>query len=347
VDVWYDDGGEGTYQGQLKLGQEYTVNSYEGHVFYFTEQGNRKKEVSRHHITASRVLYTIEDPSRPPPKHMKLHQEKEEQFMAEYYNRTGIQWRHFYGPEGPRKPPILYMHPAEYVGQVHSVPITEAKWTCRAISAECHSPVSEPCILNLTVLSTHPKAFLIEGFLSDVEVDAIVDTAAPRMHISYVGNKDAGGARKSETRTSRNAWLDRDSNEFTETLYKRAEELLKIDKLDRENAEDMQVVHYVNGQRYDSHHDWGVSGYPESRYITLLLYLNDMADEQAGGETSFPKGKDGQPGFKIHPGKGNAVLFYSLLEDGNGDDLSLHAALPVLRGEKWLANFWVWDPKRR
>ena len=39
--------------------------------------------------------------------------------------------------------------------------------------------------------------------------------------------------------------------------------------------------------------------------------------------------------------KGMAVLFYSLLEDGNGDDLSLHQALPIKKGEKWLANFWV------
>lgn len=55
-------------------------------------------------------------------------------------------------------------------------------------------------------------------------------------------------------------------------------------------AEDMQVVKYINGQHYDSHHDWGVSGYPESRYITLLLYLTDQKNEYAGGETSFPKG---------------------------------------------------------
>ncbi len=44
-------------------------------------------------------------------------------------------------------------------------------------------------------------------------------------------------------------------------------------------------------------------------------------------------------------GKGSAVVFYNLLADGNGDDLTFHAALPVLHGEKWLANFWVWDPK--
>ena len=93
-----------------------------------------------------------------------------------------------------------------------------------------------------------------------------------------------------------------------------------------------------------------MSGRPESRYITLLIYLNDMLDESAGGETSFPKAKlfDGseREGIKVHPGKGSAVLFYNLLPDGNGDDLALHAALAVRKGEKWLANFWVWDPKK-
>jgi hypothetical protein len=100
-------------------------------------------------------------------------------------------------------------------------------------------------------------------------------------------------------------------------------------------AEDMQVVKYINGQKYDSHHDWGVSGYPESRYITLLLYLTDQKDEYAGGETAFPKGNNGS-GFKIRPKKGSAILFYNLLEDGNGDDLALHAALPCIEGNGYV-----------
>ena len=49
------------------------------------------------------------------------------------------------------------------------------------------------------------------------------------------------------------------------------------------NAEDLQVVHYENGQKYDAHHDWGVSGHPESRLVTLLLYLSDQKDLYAGG----------------------------------------------------------------
>ncbi|RYH31592.1 hypothetical protein EON65_02325 [archaeon] len=71
--------------------------------------------------------------------------------------------------------------------------------------------------------------------------------------------------------------------------------------LNTHTLNNQQVVHYEIGQRYDSHHDWGVSGYPESRYITLLLYLNDRPSEQAGGETSFPKAAGGK-GIKVHPG---------------------------------------------
>ena len=39
-----------------------------------------------------------------------------------------------------------------------------------------------------------------------------------------------------------------------------------------------------------------------------------------------------------------AVLFYMLLPDGNSDDLTQHAALPVIKGEKWMSNLWIWDP---
>jgi len=344
INIWYENRQGGVFQGSLTLGKEYTINTYEGHVFYFTNQ-DRSVEYARFTMRQDQVLYVIRDPQHPAPQHMLDHEAKEEKFMAEYEaNNHGVQWRHYFGPEGPRAPPSMFMWPAAYVGQMHQVRSTEGYWSCRGPASLCQSP--KPVDLKLETISIGPRAYVIENFLSDFEAEEIINIADPMMKVSTVGNKDGGGQRTDSTRTSRNAWVGRKASVVTESLFVRAEHLLKVERLDSRNTEDMQVVHYQDGQKYDSHHDWGVSGYPQSRYITLLLYLTDMENEYAGGETSFPKAADGK-GIKVHPGKGNAVLFYNLLPDGNGDDLALHAALPVRQGEKWLANFWVWDPHRR
>lgn len=168
--------------------------------------------------------------------------------------------------------------------------------TCSNSKTDCQS--MSPVPLTLEVVSTEPKAFIIENFLSDFEADSIVAFAKPRIAESTVGNRDAGGVRASTTRTSRNTWIPRHSSPIFESLFLRAAHLLKIDEkllTTANNAEDLQVVNYQNGQKYDPHHDWGVSGYPESRYLTLLLYLSDPPHDRAGGETAFPKGKLDDP----------------------------------------------------
>jgi prolyl 4-hydroxylase len=287
------------------------------------------------------------DPKSPPPKDLLELTRKEQQFNAEYFNRTGILWRHYYGPEGPRPPPVLYMWPAHEVGEVHKVVSNAGRWHCQGTAEECQS--TDEVHMQLEVASLKPRAFIIPEFLSDFEADEIIRLAKPRVKGSLVGDEDGGGARTSDTRTSQNTWLPRNTNNIIETIYLRAADLLNLDEKimhSNMNAEDMQVVHYVNGQKYDAHHDWGVSGHPESRFITLLLYLSDQEGPGAGGETAFPLGADGL-GFKIAPKKGTAAMFYDLLEDGNGDELGVHASLPTWRGEKWLANFWIWDPKRK
>ncbi len=48
--------------------------------------------------------------------------------MDEYYKRTGILWRHYYGPDGPRPPPSLFMWPASQVGEVHGVTSSYGFW---------------------------------------------------------------------------------------------------------------------------------------------------------------------------------------------------------------------------
>jgi len=288
------------------------------------------------------VLYLLYDPAFPATAEVQGLTDAEMSYIAEYKNRTGLFWRSYYGPDGPRPPPQLYMWPADEVGQVHQVVSSHGQWKCKGSAKKCQSV--EPLDLELEVISTAPRAFVIKNFLSHFECDTIIAMAEPNLHRSQVGEGGISTA-ISDTRSSRNTWIGRHRSPETATITLRAADLLQIDEQllsSHTNAEEMQVVHYEVGQKYDPHHDWGVSGYPESRYITLLFYLSDMKNPRAGGETSFPKAAGGR-GIKVHPGKGSAVLFYNLLPDGNSDDLALHEARPVREGEKWLANYWVWD----
>jgi hypothetical protein len=43
---------------------------------------------------------------------------------------------------------------------------------------------------------------------------------------------------------------------------------------------------------------------------------------------------------------GRAVLFYSQLPNGEEDKASTHGGCPVLSGQKWAANLWVWNTAR-
>ncbi len=69
----------------------------------------------------------------------------------------------------------------------------------------------------LEVISVAPRAFIIENFLNDFEVEAILKSAKDKLAMSSVGDVDTG-AFASDTRTSLNAWLGRDVSAGEEPL---------------------------------------------------------------------------------------------------------------------------------
>jgi hypothetical protein len=73
-------------------------------------------------------LIVVEDPLNPAPRELKERTEQELKFMDDYFRKTGILWRHYYGPEGPRPPPTLFMWPATQVGEVHAVTSSCGYW---------------------------------------------------------------------------------------------------------------------------------------------------------------------------------------------------------------------------
>ena len=50
--------------------------------------------------------------------------------------------------------------------------------------------------------------------------------------------------------------------------------------------------------------------------------------------------------LSVKPKKAHAILFYSQNPDQTADPMSLHGGCPVLKGQKWAANLWVWNRPR-
>jgi prolyl 4-hydroxylase len=106
------------------------------------------------------------------------------------------------------------------------------------------------------------------------------------------------------------------------------------------HGEDLQVLRYETGGRYDPHYDYFSASTPDDisgvhlhgqRVATVILYLNEP---EQGGDTAFVD-RD----LRVTPTKGNAVFFSYLSADPSSK--TLHAGLPVLAGEKWIANKWL------
>jgi len=148
-----------------------------------------------------------------------------------------------------------------------------------------------------------------------------------------------------EQRTSESYRMNRDTSPIVDAIYRRAGEVLGIPEqvlTNERNAEPLDVLRYMDGQQYSPHYDWFVTGVPESRFVSFLMYLNTPPE---GGHTSFPVGKnaDGSEYVQVVAEKTKAMFFYDMLEDGNVDHYSLHAGTPVVKGPKWLATIWIWD----
>jgi prolyl 4-hydroxylase len=107
--------------------------------------------------------------------------------------------------------------------------------------------------------------------------------------------------------------------------------------LPAENGELLNILMYRPGEEYRPHYDFFppaiAAGDPNGQRIrTLLAYLNtDFAD----GETSFITA-----GMKIKGNVGDAIVFHNCDAAGAPDRSTLHAGLPVTRGQKWLVSKW-------
>lgn len=190
----------------------------------------------------------------------------------------------------------------------------------------------------LTELSQRPHVRQIDRLLSADECRLLVAFAQPGLRRSHTVDPATGQARALELRTSSDASID----PVLEDLALRVVQLrlAQATGIELVHAEHLVVLRYAPGEQYRPHRDYlppeAVAGNrPQAgnRVRTICTYLNAV---EAGGETEFP-----HAGISVAPSPGRAVVFDNLHADGRPDPDSLHAGLPVTRGEKWLATLWL------
>jgi prolyl 4-hydroxylase len=98
--------------------------------------------------------------------------------------------------------------------------------------------------------------------------------------------------------------------------------------------EDLQVVRYRPGQKYEGHYDTDDNTPEENvRTDTVLMYLNDDFE---GGQTRFTTA-----GTTVTPQRGLAVWWKNVDAKGGILPCGKHEALPVKSGMKYACTIWV------
>lgn len=192
-------------------------------------------------------------------------------------------------------------------------------------------------------LSPRPRVSVVDGLLSADECRLLIASAQPMLQPSRTVDPETGQPLKLQLRTSSDASFDPVMEDLSLRLVQ--QRMASAAALELVQAEHLVVLRYEPGQEYRPHRDYlppdALREPPGAgnRLRTICVYLNRP---DAGGETEFPLAK-----LKIDPQPGRTVIFDNLTADGRPDTDSLHAGLPVLQGEKWLATLWLREGRYR
>lgn len=184
-----------------------------------------------------------------------------------------------------------------------------------------------------------PVIMTFNNLLSHEEADKLIELSRNKLTESHVVDPDTGHHTKIKDRTSEGTFFGFNENEFITNIEQRITEIVNCPAI---NGEGLQILHYKPGGEYKAHFDYFPYDQTGSkqhlaksgqRVSTLILYLSDV---EQGGETAFP-----ELGVTVLPIKGSAVYFEYCNSKGEIDPQTLHAGMPVIKGEKWIATKWM------
>jgi len=233
-----------------------------------------------------------------------------------------------------------------YADDTSQLPLSDA-YTCEEPPYKVH------------LISTSPLLLYITDFLTPSERTHLQAATAGTFSASSVTGPSS---RNSRIRTSRSTTVP-PRDPVARCVSARA---LSIQGFShpRSHLEPLQLVEYGVGEHFHFHTDWFSSpahtapAYGGNRLSSFFAYVK-VENGTTGGGTNFPMVEasavderwcelgyvdcDGEwdKGVTFRPVEGNAVFWRNLLEDGRGDDRTLHAGLPVTSGGKIGMNIWT------
>ncbi|XP_042858579.1 prolyl 4-hydroxylase subunit alpha-3-like [Penaeus japonicus] len=187
--------------------------------------------------------------------------------------------------------------------------------------------------LRMEVLSLDPYVVTLEDVVTPSEAADLVNVSAGYLMRSSTVRAN-GGSTETFVRTSSTAWMLDSDLPILSQLTHRIEQLVGVNAQQNWGAEMYQVVNYGVGGHYTVHHDYVERGLVNNRVATFLIYLKDIPQ---GGRTVFP-----WVGTGVRPKRGSALLWYNMNRAGSSDMRLHHGACPVLLGDKWVINKWIY-----
>lgn len=163
-----------------------------------------------------------------------------------------------------------------------------------------------------------PMIFAVEGFISSLECKYLIAHGAAQLGPALV---DRDVYRPEVWRADARRFDHFEDLPFLALLARKIAETLGYP----DERKSIRVIRYGPGGEFRPHYD-SIPG--DRRAVSAILYLSD---DYVGGETSFPRAS-----VRFRGDAGDLLFFHSYF----GDELdrnALHAGLPVISGEKWIA----------
>lgn len=185
-----------------------------------------------------------------------------------------------------------------------------------------------------STISDSPRLAVVRDFIGPEICDWLIARARPRLRPAQIYDEKEGQHRPSSGRTnSYFPFLPPERDLILATVRAR---IAEVTGLQVQAMESPHLLHYSVGEAFAPHFDTTENPSSPGFRPRVLTFLTSLNDDYEGGETEFPV-IDGR--WKGR--RGSALFFWNVKADGGLDRSTLHAGLPVVRGEKWLLSQWI------